>query len=227
LLGAGATVIVVSRYQLSGEDITTRLEGKPEHSRLTSHSLDLRSHHASEEIRKLLESYPPIAGLVSTVGSGRPTKGSPLERLNDSLSLNLATAVNCLEGAIGSLTSELPGSAVFVTSIAANEYIQCPPEYAAAKSALSSLIRHWASIYAPVRINSVAPGNVRTEGSIWDIREREAPERLEEFLNREVPLGRLAKPEEIAGPVHFLLSKGASFITGECVVVDGGQRRAH
>ena len=70
-----------------------------------------------------------------------------------------------------------------------------------------------------IRVNAVAPGYTRT--ALIDQGLRDGSIRLEAML-AEVPMGRLATPEEIAGTVLFLASDDASYITGQTVVVDGG-----
>ena len=86
------------------------------------------------------------------------------------------------------------------------------------KAAVESLTRTWAAEFSPrgVRVNNVAPGPTRTEGV-----EAEWGETNEE-LGRALPLGRTAKPEEIAEAVLFLASPRSSFITGSTLHADGG-----
>jgi NAD(P)-dependent dehydrogenase (short-subunit alcohol dehydrogenase family) len=90
--------------------------------------------------------------------------------------------------------------------------------YSASKAALESLTRTWAVEFGSrgVRVNSVAPGPTKTEGV-----EAEWGETSEE-LGRSLPLGRTAKPEEIADAVLFLASPRSTFITGSTLHVDGG-----
>jgi NAD(P)-dependent dehydrogenase (short-subunit alcohol dehydrogenase family) len=90
--------------------------------------------------------------------------------------------------------------------------------YNASKAALIHLTRQLAIELAPgVRVNAVAPGVVRTKlsAALWEDQEEEVTART--------PLGRLGEPEDIARAVAFLASDGAAWITGETLVVDGGQ----
>ena len=93
--------------------------------------------------------------------------------------------------------------------------------YSTAKAALINLTktvaREWAS--SGIRVNAVAPGWVETE---MNEQARQFPEFFQGAL-ASIPLGRWAKPEDIVGPVVFLCSPAASFITGSVLVVDGGQ----
>ena len=93
--------------------------------------------------------------------------------------------------------------------------------YSTAKAALINLTktvaREWAS--SGIRVNAVAPGWVETD---MNEQARQYPEFFQGAL-ASIPLGRWAKPEDIAGPVVFLCSPAAAFITGSVLVVDGGQ----
>jgi 3-oxoacyl-[acyl-carrier protein] reductase len=93
-------------------------------------------------------------------------------------------------------------------------------DYSATKGALISMVKGLSTELASSRIyvNSVAPGWVDTEMTKPAL---DAPGSGEE-IRREIPMGRVGKPEEIAGPVLFLCTEYASFITGEVFNVNGG-----
>ncbi|MBN2205060.1 MAG: SDR family oxidoreductase [Thermoleophilia bacterium] len=95
--------------------------------------------------------------------------------------------------------------------------------YGASKAALISLTRSAALELAPaVRVNAVAPGATETPMMRTWIDEHEDPAAFEATLTATVPLGRLARPEEIADAVLFLASREASDVTGVVLPVDGG-----
>ena len=110
------------------------------------------------------------------------------------------------------------GSIINVTTMVASKGVPGAGAYSASKAAVESLTRTWAAEFGPrgVRVNNVAPGPTGTEGV-----EAEWGETNEE-LGRALPLGRTAKPEEIAEAVLFLASPRSSFITGSTLHADGG-----
>ena len=89
-----------------------------------------------------------------------------------------------------------------------------PPVYAAVKGGMISFHRYLAARYGPqgVRVNTVCPGGVA---------DAQDPDFQTRYAER-VPLGRMARPEDVAGPVVFLASDAASYITGVVLPVDGG-----
>jgi NAD(P)-dependent dehydrogenase (short-subunit alcohol dehydrogenase family) len=98
------------------------------------------------------------------------------------------------------------------------------PAYSASKGGIAQLTRSLALAWAPdgIRVNAVAPGWIATPltRSLQD-----DPGRSTQLLSR-TPLARWGRPEEIAGPVMFLCSEAASFVTGASVPVDGGYSAA-
>jgi 3-oxoacyl-[acyl-carrier protein] reductase len=116
------------------------------------------------------------------------------------------------------------GSIIFISSICGIEYVAAPTDYSVAKAALISFSKILSHKLAPnIRVNVVAPGNILTEDGTWDKKLKENSDTVTKMLNERVPLKRLGTPDEIADTVLFLASKPASFITGSCIVVDGGQ----
>lgn len=100
--------------------------------------------------------------------------------------------------------------------------------YGTAKSALNAMIRHVALEEAPdVRVNGIAPGAVDTafirDGFAENDDLSKPPVRFDrEVYERKVPMGRMATPEDIVGPIFFLLSDHARHITGQILHVNGG-----
>jgi NAD(P)-dependent dehydrogenase (short-subunit alcohol dehydrogenase family) len=92
--------------------------------------------------------------------------------------------------------------------------------YGTSKAAVHHLVRNLAAEWGPrgVRVNAIAPGLVKTEfaRALWEDEGR-AAERI-----RATPLRRLGEPRDIGGIAVFLASEAAAFVTGQCIVADGG-----
>ncbi|MGV8995492.1 MAG: SDR family NAD(P)-dependent oxidoreductase [Parvibaculaceae bacterium] len=114
---------------------------------------------------------------------------------------------------------------ILISSIAGVDALGTPLTYSATKSAINHTAKSLAKIVGKdnVRVNAIAPGNIIFEGGDWQSRVDERPDAWGRWINREVALRRFGKVEEIADAALFLASARASFITGEILVVDGGQ----
>ncbi len=93
-----------------------------------------------------------------------------------------------------------------------------PIDYGASKAAVVQMMRYFAVHFGPkgVRCNCVAPGPFPNPKIQQDL-----PEFIDD-LRKKTALGRVGRPEEVVGPTLFLLGAGSSFVTGHCLVVDGG-----
>ena len=145
------------------------------------------------------------------------------------MSVNLDSAFLSLQAVMKAIA---PGGAIVLTgSVAGIKATAGTCAYAASKAAIIQLARVAAKEGAPrgIRVNAIAPGGVRTP--IWnevpsfralsDVQGEDAA--FEAFATgMGTPLGRFAMPEEIGEQILFLLSKRAAFITGTCLVSDGG-----
>ncbi len=134
---------------------------------------------------------------------------------------HLMGTYHCSAMAIRSMRGRGGGSIVQIASVAGLIALPGRGPYSAAKAALMSLSRVMAVEVASlgIRVNAVAPGSTRT--ALVDQGLRDGSIKLEAILS-EIPMGRMATPDEIAGTVLFLASDDASYITGQTVVVDGG-----
>jgi NAD(P)-dependent dehydrogenase (short-subunit alcohol dehydrogenase family) len=133
------------------------------------------------------------------------------ERTN---SINVKGTVNCVRAALPAMMERGRGRIVLVGSLAGRTGgLLSGPHYVASKGAVGALVRWFARMGAPhnVLINGVAPGPVRTamiSGRNVNL--------------ASIPLGRIAEPEELAGPIAFLCSPAASYICGAMLDVNGG-----
>lgn len=226
-----------ARVALTGRDAKTlsvatkRLKAIHGRDRILSLRGDLQRAATLERVLGTLKTqWGGLDILVLNLGSGQsvPRFEATEAEWNRVLALNLTSGMELLRQAAPLLGKGAHPAVVVIGSIAGIEALGAPIAYGAAKAALTHATKAAARLLASemIRVNMVAPGNVLFPGGTWDRKLKENGKAVRAMLQREVPLGRFCTVEEIAAPVLFLASPRASFITGACVVVDGGQTRS-
>jgi NAD(P)-dependent dehydrogenase (short-subunit alcohol dehydrogenase family) len=177
--------------------------------------------------------------LVNVVG-GSSTFDGPATALTDEdwergLNTNLMAAVRLDRALAPLMVDQGAGAIVHVTSIQRRVPLPSTFPYAAAKAALTNYAKNLATQLGPsgVRVNTVAPGFIETEGAAGMIRDVARAEGVDEQAARTsimdsiggIPLGRPGHPEEVAELVAFLVSDRAAWITGAEHTIDGGSVR--
>ncbi|WP_328733175.1 SDR family NAD(P)-dependent oxidoreductase [Falsiroseomonas selenitidurans] len=116
------------------------------------------------------------------------------------------------------------GCIVNVSSISGFRPSLRTPAYAAVKALLVNYTASQAAAFGPdgVRVNAVAPGSIEFPGGSWEQRRTSDPALYNRILGS-IPFGRMGTPEEVAAVVLFLASPAARWVTGQTVIVDGGQ----
>jgi 3-oxoacyl-[acyl-carrier protein] reductase len=140
---------------------------------------------------------------------------------DDLLQVDLTGVMRVLRSAAARMAG--PGAMVAISSIAGGVYGWGEhAHYGAAKAGVLGLSRSIAVELAPrgIRVNTVVPGYVVTPQSLDPVNSL-GPQGLER-AGHDIPLGRPARPEEIAAVIRFLTSAEASYVTGQSIIVDGG-----
>lgn len=155
----------------------------------------------------------------------QPIATMSVEQWRGTMGVNLDSVFGLVQTAVAQMLRQemgdgARGHVVLIASTAAQRGEAFHADYAASKGALLSLTKSLSSELAPQGIlcNCVAPGWVRTEMSAGTLSDPVASKKALGFI----PLGRAADPEEIAGPVVFLCTKWAGFVSGEVFNVNGG-----
>jgi 3-oxoacyl-[acyl-carrier protein] reductase len=173
----------------------------------------------------------PIDILVNNVGGSLGTSDLLASSMDDFalvMDTNLWPAVRLMQHFLPDMREKKWGRIVNITSIWGREYGGTAP-YMTAKAAVIAATKHTAVTVAPdgVTVNAIAPGSIFIEGGFWDRWRLERDEAaVDEFIERNLPMGRFGWPEAIGSAVAFLASEQAGLITGACINIDGGQSRS-
>lgn len=186
-----------------------------------------QSVEAQRIVSEVLQSFGKLDIVVCNVGSGQsvpPGEETP-EEWQRVFALNLWSTINTVAASRAAL-AESKGSIVCISSICGLEMIAgAPITYSAAKAALHAYVRGIARPLGKqgIRINAVAPGNILFDGSVWSRKLTETPTSVQAMLGKDVALGCLGAPQDVASLAAYLVSARANFATGAIYTLDGGQ----
>ncbi|HLJ14401.1 MAG TPA: SDR family oxidoreductase [Bryobacteraceae bacterium] len=221
LAEAGADVVPTGRRSELVQQVCGEVEKLGR--RTLAQSADVLDRASLDRLRdRVLEKFGHIEILVNAAGrtARKPTKDLPESEWSSILETNLTGALRACQSFYEPLAANGRGRIVNICSLSSFVGLNEVAAYAASKSGLLSLTQTLAIEWSRngVNVNAIAPGVFRTDlnKALLD-----GTDRGREFLLR-TPMKRFGKLEELVGAAVLLASDAASFITGQCIAVDGG-----
>ena len=223
LAGLGATVLIVGRNGDSLEAARDELLEACPQSDVRALIADVADEEQRREILDWVEDQGDGLDILVNNAGGNLTRASndyAEDEWREIFEVNVFSAFELSRYAHPLLTKHASSSIVNVGSVSGATHVRTGAPYGMSKAAMHQMTRNLAVEWAEdgVRVNAVAPWYIRTRRTSGPLSD---PDYLDDVLLR-TPMGRIGEPEEVAAAVAFLCLPAASYITGECIAVDGG-----
>ncbi|HEX6832726.1 MAG TPA: SDR family oxidoreductase [Rudaea sp.] len=223
LAALGANVLMIARNDVHLEQMRAELAEEFPGRDIDAFAADLSQREQRlEAFDWIADLEVPLSLLVNNVGTNitRAAMEYEEQEIRDLIDTNLLSAFELSRLAYPHLCEHANAAIVNVGSVSGLTHVRTGAPYGLTKAGLTQLTRNLACEWAPdgIRVNAVAPWYIRTQRTESKLAD---PDYLEEVLAR-TPMGRIGEPEEVAAAVAFLCLPAASYITGECIAVDGG-----
>ncbi|WP_332630960.1 SDR family NAD(P)-dependent oxidoreductase [Halalkalibacter flavus] len=222
----GAKVAIVARGKEALNDVQEKLK-----ENIITIQADMTIEKEREQvIEKVVAAFGTIDILINNVGgsNGSNTAETELALFHEAFELNYFSAVHFSKLVLPYLKEKQAGSIINISSIFGRES-GGKVTYNSAKAAMISFTKALADegIKDGVRVNGVAPGSILHPSGNWQRRLDENPEKINKFVQDEIPAGRFGTADEVANVVTFLASEKASWVVGATINVDGGQSKSN
>ncbi len=234
LADEGCNVAICARDKDRIENTATELKAKGVDVLGITADVMLKS-DIDNVLKAIINKWGTIHILINNVGGGGRWGSEIVEETKEEVWLevynkNAMAAIRFTTLAIPFMRKQKWGRVVTITSIFGREG-GGRPWFSMAKSAETSLmkalaLKHYLSRDG-ITFNSVAPGAIMIPDTGWEREYKENRKEVEEFINRELPLGRFGTPEEVANVVVFICSEKAGLVNGTSISVDGSQSRSN
>ena len=230
-LAEGVKVAMAARGEAALEEQRARLAAEYGEDKIWAKAGDLRDTETIDDMVEAIETdFGPLWGAVANVGLHPCPNGFEIddETWSAGMSQNLDSAFRLSRSALRRMEPRGEGALLTISSIAGLGALGSPLTYGTAKAAMNHMTKELAIIAGPsgIRVNAIAPGNIIFPGGDWEKRANgKRGASWMKWIEREVPLRRFGRPEEIGSAAAYVLSPLASFVTGAIIAVDGGQTR--
>ena len=223
LLGFGARVLIAARDANGLDAVRVELEEEFPEGEVRTFAADVSDDAQRGDLLDWVEDLGDgLNILVNNAGGNvtRPANDYGEDEWRGIFETNLYSAFELSRAVYPLLTKHAASCIVNVGSVSGVTHVRSGAPYGMSKAALHQMTRNLAVEWAEdgVRVNSVAPWYIRTRRTSGKLAD---PDYLDEVLLR-TPMGRIGEPEEVAAAVAFLCLPASSYITGECIAVDGG-----
>ncbi len=215
----GARVVIADRDETTGEEAVAQL--RESGADALFYALDVTD---AESVNRMVETvvnrFQRIDILINNAGI---TADSMLDKLTPEqwqrvIDVNLSGVFYCTQAVVPQMKKQQYGRIITASSVSGVYGNIGQTNYAATKAGVIGMTRTWAKELARygIRVNAIAPGFIET-GMVARV-----PEKVLERLKKQIPVGRLGKPADVANAYLFLASDEADYINGTVLHVDGG-----